>query len=111
MKQSGKSPAADDISRMVAPCLCFQKSVFAVFRVQVKRTVHEYQSGNHTKGDTRPLVDACHIQHGEHNEQTEQPACEYEQVLTFQPFELRRFAYSPVDWILCHLTKRMNEEW
>ena len=66
---------------MVAPCLRFHQSVFAMFFVQVKRAVNKTCSGSNAENNTNPLVDARHVHNHEHDEQTQQPACEDEKVL------------------------------
>lgn len=81
---------------MVAPRLRLHQTVFAILAVQAERAIDQNKSGYDAKADTNPLVDARHEHHHEHDKQTEQPACEYEQVLTFQALKFRRFTNSPV---------------
>jgi hypothetical protein len=80
-EKSGNSSAVNNISRMVAPRQFFHKSVFAVSAVKMKRAVNQYGAGNNAEHNTNPLIDARHKQDYEHNKQTQQPACEYEQIL------------------------------
>jgi len=82
---------------MAAPCLCFHKTVFAVFTIKVKGAINQNDCCDNTKTDAHPLVDASHIHDDEHDEQSEQPACEYKEVLRFQSLKFRRFAYSFVN--------------
>ena len=76
----------------------------------VQREGLPYKEGGRcrAKADTYPLVDACHVHDDKQDEQGEQSAGEYEQVLAFQPLELRAAADSLVDRILRH-NQRKNE--
>ena len=76
----------------------------------VKREGLPYEDGGrcHAEADTYPLVDACHVHDDKQDEQGEQSAGEDEQVLAFQPLELRAAADSLVDRILRH-NQRKNE--
>jgi len=87
---------------MVAPCQLFHQSVFAIPAVQMKRAVNQYGAGNNAEQNTGPLIYARHKQRHKHDKQPRQPACEYEQVLTFKSLKLRRMSYSPVNWKLRH---------
>ncbi|GAB6394506.1 MAG: hypothetical protein MdMp024_0843 [Bacteroidales bacterium] len=68
---------------MVASRLCFHQPVFTVFSVKMKRAVNQCKRGDNAENNTKPLVYANHIHYHEHDKQTEQPACEYEQVIFF----------------------------
>jgi hypothetical protein len=76
--------------------------VFAIFTVQVKRAVNQYQRGGNAKSDAHPLSDSGHVHDHEHDKQTQQPACEYEKILAFQAFKFCRLANPPVYIIFCH---------
>ena len=77
---------------MVAPRLQFHQSMFPILGIQMKGAVYQNQCRRNAKANTNPLMDACHIHDYEHDKQTQQPACEDEKVLTFQPIKLRRFS-------------------
>lgn len=82
--------------------------MFAVPGVQCEGLPHEDGRRCHAEADTYPLVDACHVHDDKQDEQGEQSASEDEQVLAFQPLELRAAADSLVDRILRH-NQRKNE--
>ena len=96
---------------MAAQRLEFHKPPFAVFRVHAESRPDKHRSGNDTETDADPLANARHVHDDEHHEQGKQPACEDEQVLAFEPFELRAAAYPLVDRILRHVTGRMSVRW
>jgi hypothetical protein len=82
---------------MVAPRLRFHQPVFAVFCIQMERTVNQNGRGCNAENDTYPLIYARHVHDDKHDKQTQQPACEYEKVLRFETFKFRRMTYPPVD--------------
>ena len=86
----------------------FHQPVRAVPGIEPERLPHEQQRSRHDETDTYPLVDACHVHDDKQDEQGEQSAGEDEQVLAFQPLELRAAADSLVDRILRH-NQRKNE--
>jgi hypothetical protein len=77
--------------------------VFAVLTIKIKCAVNQRQRGYNAEGDAHPLSDSGHVHDDEHDKQTQQPACEYEKILTFQAFKFSRFANSPVYIIFCHV--------
>ena len=85
---------------MSAQRLQFHQSPFTVFRVQAESHPYKHRSADDTEADTYPLVDACHVHDDKQDEEGEQSAGEDEQVLAFQPLELRAAADSLVDRIL-----------
>ena len=93
---------------MAAQRLQFHQSPFTVFRVQAESHPDKHRSADDTEADSYPLVDACHVHDDKQDEQGEQSAGEDEQVLAFQPLELRAAADSLVDRILRH-NQRKNE--
>ena len=74
---------------MVAPCLKFHQSIFAVFSVQVKCAVNENKRRNNAKTNTKPFIYACHIHDDKDDKEREQSACEDEKVLRFQTLKFR----------------------
>ena len=93
---------------MAAQRMEFHKAPFTVFRIHPESDPDQHRCGNDPETDADPLVDTCHVHDDEHHEQGEQPAREDEQVLAFQPLELRAAADSLVDRILRH-NQRKNE--
>ncbi len=105
-------PAVDNVFGMAVAGPKFHEAVLAVFDVERKGHPYQYGCSACAKADAYPLADTRHIHHHKHNENAKQPACKNEQVLAFQSFKFRRFAYPLVNRIVCHnLTKRRHEEW
>ena len=107
-KQPDETPPVDDVAGMAAQRPELHQSPFTVFRVQTESRPHEHRGAGDTETDAHPLVDARHVHDGEHHEQGEQPAGEDEQILAFQPLELRAAADPLVDRVLRH-NQRKNE--
>ncbi len=107
-KQPDKTFPVDDVAGMAAQRLELHQSPFTVFRVQTESRPHEHRGAGDAETDAHPLVDARHVHDDEHHEQGEQPAGEDEQVLAFQPLELRAAADPLVDRVLRH-NQRKNE--
>ena len=85
------------------PCRAqLHQPVFAVLRVQAEREPHGGGSRHHTEADAEPLARVCHIQDDKEDEGGKQSACEDEQVLRLQSFELHRTAYALVDRVFSH---------
>ena len=107
-KQPDETFPVDDAAGMAAQRPELHQSPFTVFRVQTESRPHERRGAGDAETDAHPLVDARHVHDGEHHEQGEQPAGEDEQVLAFQPLELRAAPDPLVDRVLRH-NHRKNE--
>lgn len=107
-KQPDETFPVDDAAGMAAQRPELHQSPFTVFRVQTESRPHERRGAGDAETDAHPLVDARHVHDGEHHEQGEQPAGEDEQILAFQPLELRAAADPLVDRVLRH-NQRKNE--
>jgi hypothetical protein len=77
--------AADDVAGMPFIAANFHQPVFAVFPVQRKGLPYNERSTACSEEQADVRVYACHIQYHHEDERTEQPTCENEQVLCFQP--------------------------
>src|SRR5690606_18485012 len=80
--------AADDVAGMPFIGCNFHQPVFAVLPIQRKGLPYDERSSACSEEQADVRVYACHIQYHHEDERTEHPACENEQVLCFQPFEL-----------------------
>ena len=87
---------------MTATCLHFHQAVFAVFGVQGESLPHQNRCGDQPEDDAEPLVHTDHVHNHKEYKESQQPAHEDEQVLTFKPFELNRLSNPAIDWKLCH---------
>ena len=87
------------------------QSVLAVPGVQCEGLPYEDGRRHRTEADTYPLADADHVEDDEEDEESQQPTCEDEQVLSLQTFELNRTADALVDVVFSHtlLYYRKNE--
>lgn len=107
-KQPDETFPVDDVAGMAAQRPEFHQSPFTVLRVQAESHPYERRGADGAETDAHPLVDARHVHDDEHYEQGEQPAGEDEQVLAFQPLELRAAPDPLVDRVLRH-NHRKNE--
>jgi len=96
--------AADDVAGMPFIACNFHQPVFAVLPVQRKGLPYDERSTACSEEQADVRVYACHIQYHHEDKRTEQPACENEQVLCFQPFKFHRPADAFVD-IVIHKAK------
>ncbi len=104
-------PAADDVLWMPFFGSDFHQPVFAVLAIERKCLPHDERCTASPDKQAQVRVCACHVHDHHEDKHTEQPTCENEQVLGFQPLELDRPADAFVDVVITHRASvyRKNE--
>jgi len=95
-------PAVHEVAWVHPYRSLLHQPVLPVLSVHGERLPHHYGGTWYTYDKTGYLTDSTEIENDHENEDSQQPSCKKEEVLSLQTLELHRPAYTLVDFKCCH---------